>query len=219
MDCNNSTEPPRNAALSSRRRGSAILKCCASLSPDTPYRDSSNVLGTQQRGGPLRYDFVGQLGPAVRWAHLFFALAITGARADTFVLPTFDVVATTPLGGNEIDVARYPGAVWQTGAQDIQTFNDTTLTDTLARSAPGVTVGNVSGNEFEPDLFYRGFDATAVTGTPQGLAVYQNGTSHQRGVRRRRQLGPHPGQCDRQDDDHRRQTRSSASTRSAAPSP
>ena len=92
------------------------------------------------------------------------------------MLPTFDVVATTPLGGNEIDVARYPGAVWQTGAQDIQTFNDTTLTDTLARSAPGVTAGNVSGNEFEPDLFYRGFDATAVTGTPQGLAVYQNGS-------------------------------------------
>ena len=66
--------------------------------------------------------------------------------------------------------------MWQTSSQDIQTFNDTTLPDTLARSAPGVTVGNVSGNEFEPDLFYRGFDATAVTGTPQGLAVYQNGT-------------------------------------------
>src|SRR5208282_1450395 len=58
----------------------------------------------------------------------------------------------------------------------LQTFNDTTLPDNLARSAPGVTAGNVSGNEFEPDLFYRGFDATAVTGTPQGLAVYQNGT-------------------------------------------
>jgi len=58
----------------------------------------------------------------------------------------------------------------------MQTFNDTTLPDALARSAPGVTVGNVSGNDFEPDLSYRGFDATAVTGTPQGLAVYQNGT-------------------------------------------
>jgi iron complex outermembrane receptor protein len=66
--------------------------------------------------------------------------------------------------------------VWQTNSQDIQTFNDTTLPDTLGRSAPGVTVGNVSGNDFEPDLFYRGFDATSVTGTPQGLAVYQNGT-------------------------------------------
>ena len=97
------------------------------------------------------------------------------ASADTIVLPTFDVIATTPLGGGEIDVARYPGAVWQTGAQDIQTFNDSTITDTLARQAPGVTVGNVSGNDFQPDVSYRGFDASPVSGTPIGLAVYQNG--------------------------------------------
>ena len=38
------------------------------------------------------------------------------------------MVATTPLGGGEIDVARSPFSVWQTGAQDIQTFNDTTVT-------------------------------------------------------------------------------------------
>ena len=103
------------------------------------------------------------------------AVLATSSRADTIVLPTFDVVATTPLGGGEIDVAKSPFSVWQTSAQDIQTFNDTTLPDTLARQAPGVTVGNVSGNDFQPDLSYRGFDATAVTGTPIGLAVYQNG--------------------------------------------
>ena len=103
------------------------------------------------------------------------ALAVAGARADTIVIPTFDVVATTPLGGGAIDVAHYPGAVWQTGAEDIQTFNDTTVPDTLARQTPGVTVNNVSGNDFQPDVSYRGFDATPVTGTPIGLAVYQNG--------------------------------------------
>ena len=112
----------------------------------------------------------GQLGAGL------LASAPTPIRADTIVLPTFDVVATTPLGGGQINVSQSPFAVWQTSAQDIQTFNDTTLPQSLARSAPGVTVGNVSGNEFEPDLSYRGFDATAVTGTPQGLAVYQNGT-------------------------------------------
>jgi iron complex outermembrane receptor protein len=109
-------------------------------------------------------------------AGAILALTTAGSRAETITLPTFDVVATTPLGGGEIDVAKSPFAVWQTTSQDMQTFNDTTLTDALARSAPGVTVGNVSGNDFEPDLSYRGFDATAVTGTPQGLAVYQNGT-------------------------------------------
>jgi iron complex outermembrane receptor protein len=103
------------------------------------------------------------------------AVLATSSRADTIVLPTFDVVATTPLGGGEIDVAKSPFSVWQTGAQDIQTFNDTTITETLARQAPGVTVGNVSGNDFQPNVSYRGFDATAVTGTPIGLAVYQNG--------------------------------------------
>ncbi len=38
-----------------------------------------------------------------------------------------------------------------------------------------MTVGNVSGNDFQPDVSYRGFDATAVSGTPIGLAVYQDG--------------------------------------------
>ncbi len=104
-----------------------------------------------------------------------FTAAMADARAETVVLPTFNVVATTPLGGGEIDVSKVPGAVWQTGAEDIQTFNDTTITETLARQAPGVTVGNVSGNDFQPDVSYRGFDATPVTGTPIGLAVYQNG--------------------------------------------
>src|SRR5271166_5213429 len=115
---------------------------------------------------------------ARRWSAFgasLLAVGMTGARAETIVLPTFDVVATTPLGGGEIDVAKSPFSVWQTGAQDIQTFNDTTLPETLARQAPGVTVGSVSGNDFQPDIFYRGFDASPVTGTPQGLAVYQNG--------------------------------------------
>jgi iron complex outermembrane receptor protein len=66
--------------------------------------------------------------------------------------------------------------VWQTGSQDIQTFNDSTLPNTLQRQAPGVTVNNVSGNDFQPDVNYRGFDASPVSGTPIGLAVYQNGT-------------------------------------------
>ena len=111
----------------------------------------------------------GSLGIAV------MAAAMVGARADTVVIPTFDVVATTPLQGGEIDVTKYPGSVWQTGSQDIQTYFDTTVPGTLARQAPGVTVSNVSGNDFQPDVSYRGFDATPVTGTPIGLAVYQNG--------------------------------------------
>ncbi len=57
-------------------------------------------------------------------AGVVLALTTIGARPETITLPTFDVVATTPLGGGDIDVAKSPFAVWQTNAQDIQTFND-----------------------------------------------------------------------------------------------
>ena len=40
---------------------------------------------------------------------------------------------------------------------------------------PGIVVNEVAGNPFQPDVQFRGFVASPVAGTPQGLAVYQNG--------------------------------------------
>ena len=45
----------------------------------------------------------------------------------------------------------------------------------MARGLPGVSLGDQTGNQFQEDLNYRGFIASPVIGTPQGLAVYQNG--------------------------------------------
>ena len=49
------------------------------------------------------------------------------------------------------------------------------LLDALSRSLPGVSLSDQTGSEFQRDLNYRGFTASPVVGTPQGLAVYQNG--------------------------------------------
>jgi iron complex outermembrane receptor protein len=38
-----------------------------------------------------------------------------------------------------------------------------------------VSVGETQGNPFQPDLLYRGFTASPLLGTPQGLSVYQDG--------------------------------------------
>ena len=45
----------------------------------------------------------------------------------------------------------------------------------MERALPGVSLGSQTGNEFQADFNYRGFIASPVIGTPQGLAVYQNG--------------------------------------------
>jgi len=51
----------------------------------------------------------------------------------------------------------------------------TDLLDALSKSLPGVSLGDQTGNPFQRDLDYRGFTASPVSGTPQGIAVYQNG--------------------------------------------
>ncbi len=47
--------------------------------------------------------------------------------------------------------------------------------DTLLQSVQGVSSRDQTGNPFQRDLQYRGFTASPVLGTPQGIAVYQDG--------------------------------------------
>jgi iron complex outermembrane recepter protein len=47
--------------------------------------------------------------------------------------------------------------------------------DALNRGLPGVSLSDQTGNPFQKDLNYRGYTASPVQGTPQGIAVYQNG--------------------------------------------
>ena len=47
--------------------------------------------------------------------------------------------------------------------------------DAVNRSMPGVSLSDQTGNPYQKDLNYRGFTASPVQGTPQGIAIYQNG--------------------------------------------
>src|SRR5262249_16049 len=53
----------------------------------------------------------------------------------------------------------------------------------IGQRLPGVSIGDQSGNEFQRDVQYRGFTASPVIGTPQGLAVFQNGGRSTAGFR------------------------------------
>ncbi|MBV5325878.1 MAG: TonB-dependent receptor plug domain-containing protein [Rhodospirillaceae bacterium] len=53
--------------------------------------------------------------------------------------------------------------------------NGSAVSDLLERRLGSVTSSDTGGNSFQPSLSFRGFNASAVMGEPQGLAVYQNG--------------------------------------------
>jgi iron complex outermembrane receptor protein len=74
-----------------------------------------------------------------------------------------------------IDRDKVPSNTQVMTATDFDHQQSTNLLDALSKGLPGVSLGDQSGNPFQRDLNYRGFTASPVPGTPQGIAVYQNG--------------------------------------------
>jgi iron complex outermembrane receptor protein len=74
-----------------------------------------------------------------------------------------------------IDRDKVPAMVQTLPAADFSRDYSPNVVETFAQRIPGVTTNNVQGNEFAADLRYRGFAASPLQGTPQGLAVYMQG--------------------------------------------
>ncbi len=74
-----------------------------------------------------------------------------------------------------MDVDKVPASINAVGARQIERTGSLNIADALQQQVPGIVVSEVSGNPFQPDIQFRGFVASPVSGTPQGLAVYQNG--------------------------------------------
>jgi iron complex outermembrane recepter protein len=90
-------------------------------------------------------------------------------------IPAFQVVATTPVTGLGFDRDKVPAMVQTLPAEDFSRVYSPNVTQTLDHRIPGMFTSDVQGNEFTSDLRYRGFTASPLQGTPQGLAVYMQG--------------------------------------------
>ena len=129
--------------------------------------------------------------------------ASPGTDATGVTLPEIRVIATTPVAPprvpqrapaaasaatpaaapetapkavpGAVDQDKIPSNVQTVGASAFDGTKAPDLLQSLARALPGVSLSSQTGNEFQLDLNYRGYTASPVIGTPQGIAVYQNG--------------------------------------------
>ncbi|MES2263961.1 MAG: TonB-dependent receptor [Pseudomonadota bacterium] len=113
-----------------------------------------------------------------RRSMLAVALAATlnqaTAQEEALLAAVVEIVGSTPLasgmprgdvaaarqGANAADLAR-------SGALDVSEF--------LNRRMGSVHVNEMQGNPFQADVSYRGYTASPLLGTPQGLSIYLDG--------------------------------------------
>lgn len=86
-----------------------------------------------------------------------------------------DVVGTTPLPGLDESLDEIPVPVQTAAARDIEQSGALDLSHFLNRRFAGVYLNEIQGNPLQPDLNYRGYTASPLLGTPQGVSVYMDG--------------------------------------------
>jgi iron complex outermembrane receptor protein len=101
-----------------------------------------------------------------------------GNGAGAIVAPTVRVTAprvVTPLPGVIIQREQMSSNVQSATAGDIERAQTQSLTDFMNSTMQSVSVNDYQGNPFQQDLVFRGFAASPLIGTPQGLSVYVDG--------------------------------------------
>ena len=86
-----------------------------------------------------------------------------------------EVIGTTPLPGLGTPLREVPANVQVFGSKDIRRQGQGNLSEYLEQNPTSVTVNAAQGNPYQTDISFRGFTASPLLGTPQGLSVFQDG--------------------------------------------
>ncbi|MEQ1947525.1 MAG: TonB-dependent receptor [Bryobacteraceae bacterium] len=86
-----------------------------------------------------------------------------------------DVADTTPLAGVDLAANEVAAPIQTLSASDIESSGALDLSSLLNRRLNGVYINELQGNPVQPDVNYRGYTASPLLGTPQGVSVYLDG--------------------------------------------
>jgi len=85
------------------------------------------------------------------------------------------VIEAAPLPGVDLPIERVPAPVQTTTSDEIERSKALDLSSFLTRRFNAVFANEIQNNPFQPDVNYRGYTASPLLGTPQGLSVYMDG--------------------------------------------
>ncbi len=104
--------------------------------------------------------------------------ALTLISVQAAELPKTDkieVISTTPLQGMGISLDKIPAAIQTVKGEEFVKQQSTSIADYMVDNLQGVAVSDTQNNPFQPDVTFRGFTASPLVGTPQGLSIYVDG--------------------------------------------
>ena len=103
------------------------------------------------------------------------AAAAAPAAQPASTAPLQEVVVTAPLLGSEIPLNEVAAGIQRISADEINRLSAHDVSNALNQLDGSINLNDTQGNPFQEDLNFRGFTASPVLGTPEGVSVYVDG--------------------------------------------
>ncbi|MGQ2965919.1 TonB-dependent receptor plug domain-containing protein, partial [Methylophilus sp.] len=86
-----------------------------------------------------------------------------------------EVFSATPLKGIGLPLHKVPANVQIANPAAINNQVGVSIADYMNNNMQGVTVTELGGNPWQPEINFRGYSASSLLGNPQGLSTYVDG--------------------------------------------
>lgn len=95
--------------------------------------------------------------------------------ADAVTTQKIEVISTTPLEGIGLPVEQVPANIQRVDGEEMREQQSLTIADYMNQNMVGVNINETQNNPFQPNVNFRGFTASPLLGTPQGLSIFYDG--------------------------------------------
>lgn len=97
------------------------------------------------------------------------------SAADALKTDKVEVISTSPLPGIGVPINLIPSNIQTVKSQDINKQPGVSVADYMINNMQGVTVSDMTGNPWQPEINFRGYSSTPLLGNAQGLSTYVDG--------------------------------------------
>ena len=109
------------------------------------------------------------------------ALALASSTSSLYAadkiikLDTVTVYSGTPLPGIGLPLNKIPANIQIADPKGVKNQGGVSIADYMNNNMQGVTVSEMGGNPWQPEINFRGYSASPLTGMAQGLSTYIDG--------------------------------------------
>ena len=112
-----------------------------------------------------------QMNKKILSTAILIGLAANSMADETYTTGTIDVYSVAPLPGIGIEKSILPSAIQEISLEQVNDQAGVSIADYLVNNAPGITVNEIGGSPWQPEIKFRGYTAGSVAGNEQGISV------------------------------------------------